>query len=228
MRGLADILSLGLRRKSVGSKTFLAVQDEDKDARQIPNRVSIDDLLEYIAENLELPAAMTGGGGGGNTVVIANQWACDVVTLSGTSGTLSKTPSDASEAFVFVVSASGPDLPLTYTAGAPGTNQFSISGTTISVGATRANATLKVLYQFDTGTVFHGELLSVNAGGVATLAFAPTDASKAIMIWKQPNGPGIPLTYKASSPGVNEFTVSGVAAGFGRINGEVLAHYPIG
>ena len=228
MRELGNILTLGPRKRALGSRSWIPVQDDDRDSRQKPGRVSIDDLVEYVAEHISLDASVVQGGGGGgtNTIVVAGQYTCDVVTCSGTDATLSETPLDPSEAICLLEAS---NLVLRWKASAPGANEFTISGTTISVNAARANAVLKVYYRMAGGSPYFAEFLTRGTypGYTATLSYTPTPPEKTILIWEPAN---LALRYTTGTPGPNEFSVTGAVVATGReltADGQALAHYPL-
>ena len=217
---LADEVAILRQRQAFQGRVI----QPDRFTRYDADLISRREMKAYVAAQITaIP--------GDTTIIVAGKWVCDVVTLSGTSGTLSETPADADETLCFVVPASGPDLPLGWVASSPGTNQFTISGTTISVGAARANATLKAYYKLAPQDQYIAEYLTASYPSyTATLAVAPSAPEKAIVLWQMPTGPALPLSYTSGTPGVNQFKIVSTTITLGRqmtANGQVLAHYPI-
>ena len=160
--------------------------------------------------------------------VVAGAWVAALVPLTGTSGTLAYTPI-APNTTICVLETS--NLVLGWADSAPGTNKFTISGTTISVNAVRADVTLKVYYRI-ASVAMHAEMLS-GLGAYPTqqaqLTYFPSNPALTNIIWVPAN---LALRYKSGgSPDVNEFSINNKIVTFSRTltaDGQALAHYPIG
>lgn len=151
-------------------------------------------IIKWNGSEWALASDATGGGGGTPTIV-------EKVTASGTTATLSQTPS--SDPIVTVPAA---NIVLDKVASSPGPNEFSYSGTTVTLNAARSGAVLQVAYQYAaSGCVIE----ALNPGGYPTssgsLSEAPSSVDACIFFHTDAN---IALDRVASGPGPNEYTLT--------------------
>lgn len=154
---------------------------------------------------------------------VGSAYTMEVVVCSGTSGSLTYTPSDETKVVAVLEAA---NIVMRRVASAPGVNEFTVSGTTLTINAARSGATLKVSYPFEGGAFTVENLTAAYPSYVTTITHTPSSASKVVVLWQPAN---IALRYTAGAPTANEFTVSGTTLTLGRqmtADGQAVALYP--
>jgi hypothetical protein len=172
--------------------------------------VSRREMYDYVADQIA-------------TSGVGSAYTMEVVVCSGTTGSITYTPTDATKVVAVLEVA---NIVMRRVAAAPGVNEFSVSGTTLTINAARSGATLKVSYPFEGGAFTIENLTATYPSYVATISHTPSSASKVVVLWQPAN---IALRYTAGAPDANEFTVSGTTLTLGRqltADGQAVALYP--
>ena len=154
---------------------------------------------------------------------VGSAYTMEVVVCSGTTGSITYTPSDATKVVAVLEAA---NIVMRRVASAPGVNEFMVSGTTITINSARSGATLKVSYPFEGGAFTIENLTAAYPSYVATITHTPSSASKVVVLWQPAN---IALRYTAGVPTANEFSVAGTTLTLGRqmtADYQAVALYP--